>query len=150
MYASQLVDVQFTPSLPPETQTPGNNYAYDPKPAQTNPPIGPNLLAHLFEHPVDAGVLPVLYRKIPKKLHAKLQACPQKGYAVGWGIQFIEGLNLFMIVIAGCFGFAAALISALAWAILRQDIQGGFAIAGFILAFVGFLLGIARAEAIIA
>lgn len=146
MYSSQLVDVQSSPALPPETQAPGKDYTYDPIPAKTNPPIGPNLLTHLFEHPVDAEVLPVLYRKVPKKLHVQLQACPQKGSAVGWGIQFVEGLDLFIIFIVGCIGFAAALVAALVWTVVRQDLQGGFAIAGFILAFLGFTLGIARAE----
>lgn len=75
--------------------------------------------------------IPVLYRKIPKKLHARLQACPQKGSAVGWGIQFVEGLDLFVVFVIGCVGFAAALVVALAWSIMRQDLQSGFAMAGF-------------------
>lgn len=98
------------------------HYTYDPIPAKTNPPIGPNLLTHLFEHPIDAEIVLVLYRKIPKKLHAKLQACPQKGSAVGWGIQLVEGLNFFVVFILGCLGFTVALILALTWSVVRKDI----------------------------
>lgn len=132
--------------MPPETQAPGNVYTYDPIPARTNPPVGPNLLTHLFEHPGDAEVLPVLYRKVPKKLHARLRAGPPVGSAVGWGIQFVEGLDLLVVFRVGCAGFAAALAVALAWSVARKDLQSGFAMAGFMLAFLGFALGIARAE----
>lgn len=145
MYPSQLVDVQNCPDVPNETQA-FDNYTFDPLPAETNPPIGPNLLAHLLEHPGHAEVLPVLYRKSPKKLRAKLEACPQKGSAAGWGIEFVEGLNWFTIFLCGCMGFLAALLSAIIWSVVRNDVQGGFAIAGFMLAFLGFCLGIARLE----
>lgn len=110
------------------------------------PPVGPNLLMHLFEHPEDAEVLPVLFRKIPKKLRDKLQACPRKGSAVGWGVQFVEGLNWFAVFVCGCVGFMAALLLAMVWSGVKHDVQGGFAIAGFLLAFLGFCLGIAKTE----
>lgn len=144
-YRSLLVDVQESPSIPPDNQV-GHEYSNDPLPAETNPPIGPNLLMHLFEHPEDADVLPVLFRKIPKKLRSKLEPCPVKGSAVGWGVQFVEGMNWFVIFICGCVGFAWALIFAVAWSTVRGDIQGGFSIAGFMLAFLGFCLGVARME----
>lgn len=145
MYPSQLVDVQNFPDVPNDPQA-FTDYTFDPLPAETNPPIGPRLLAHLLEHPEHAEVLPVLYRKFPKKLRAKLQACPRKGRAAGWGIEFVEGLNWFMVFLCGCVGFTAALISAIVWTVVRDDVQGGFAIAGFMLAFLGFCLGIARTE----
>lgn len=139
------MDVQKSPSIPPEQQV-GNEYSYDPLPAETNPPIGPNILMHLFEHPEDAEVLPVLFRKIPKKLRDKLEPCPVKGSAVGWGVQYVEGMNWSVLFLCGSLGFAAALVFAVVWSTVRGDIQGGFAIAGFMLAFLGFCLGVARAE----
>lgn len=145
MYQSQLVDIQKCPDIPTEVQA-HNAYSFDPIPAETNPPIGPNLLAHLLEHPGDAEILPVLFRKFPKKLRAKLKACPRKGSAVGWGIQFVEGLNWFIVFLCGCLGFTTALIMAIVWSVVRSDVQGGFAIAAFMLAFLGFCLGIARTE----
>lgn len=145
MYQSQLVDIQRCPDVPSKAQA-HNTYSFDPVPAETNPPVGPNLLTHLLEHPEDAEVLPVLFRKFPKKLRAKLSACPTKGSAVGWGIQVVEGLNWFTVFLCGCFGFTAALVSAVIWSVVRGDVQGGFAIAGFMLAFLGFCLGIVRTE----
>lgn len=101
---------------------------------------------HLFEHPQHADVLPILFRKIPKKLHDKLEPCPVKGSAVGWGVQFVEGMDWFVVFVCGCVGFASALVLAVVWSAVRGDFQGGFAIAGFMLAFLGFCLGVARTE----
>lgn len=48
----------------------------------------------------------------------------------------------------GCLGFTAcaALNTGLVCTILRQDTEGGLAVAGFKLAFLCFELGVARAE----
>lgn len=99
---------------------------------------------HLFEHPEDADVLPVLFHKIPKRLRDKLEPCPIKGSAVGWGVQFVEGVDWFVAFICGCVGFILALIFAIVWSAVRDDIQGGFAIAGFMLAFLGFCFGVTQ------
>ncbi len=141
-YRSQLVDVQACPSLPSDAM--GTHYNYEPMPAEVMPPIGSNLLMHLFEHPEDAEVTPVLYRKIPKKLRDRLEACPVKGSSVGWGLRFVEGMNLLAFFIYGCWGFTVALLVALGWLAVKGDVQGAFAIAGFIIAFLMFCGGIAR------
>lgn len=99
---------------------------------------------HLFEHPEEAEVLPVLFRKVPKKMRGKLEPCPVKGSAVGWGVQFVEGMDWFVIFFFGCVGFASALVFAVVWSVVRGDIQGGFAIAGFMLAFLGFCFGVTQ------
>lgn len=135
----------MSPSVPPEDQV-GRDYSFDPSPAETSPPISPNLLMHLFEHPECADILPVLFRKIPKKLRDKLEPCPRKGYAIGWGVQFVEGMDWLIVFLCGCVGFASALIVAVIWSTVMRDIQSGFAIAGFMLAFLGFCLGVARTE----
>ena len=75
----------------------GTQYTYETMPADVMPPIGSNHLMHLFEHPEHAEVIPVLYRKIPKTLRARLVACPRKGSSVGWGLQFVEGMNWFVV-----------------------------------------------------
>ncbi|KAK0637021.1 hypothetical protein B0T17DRAFT_504403 [Bombardia bombarda] len=144
MYKSQLADVQACPSVPiPERRT---EYAYEPMPADVIPPIGSNHLMHLLEHPEDAEVVPVLLKKIPKKLHAKLDACPIKGSSVGWGLQFVEGMNWLVVFVYGCTGFALSLVCAVVWATVRGDVQGGFAIAAFMIAFLLFCGGVLRSE----
>ena len=144
MFSSELVDVQARPSLPSGAGL--AHYKYDSTPAGVMPPIGSNLLMHLFEHPEDAEVIPVLYRKIPKKLHVRLEACPREGSSIGWGLHFVEGMNWFAVFVYGCAGFILSLIAALSWAITKDDVQGAFAIAGFMIAFLLFCGGIARSE----
>ncbi len=122
------------------------DYIYDPMPADTIPPVGPNHLMHLFEHPEDAESVPVLYRKIPKKLRQRLEACSIKGSSIGWGLHFVEGINWMVEFMYGSVGFMLSLITAIIWATINGDVQGGFAIAGFMIAFLSFGGGAATYE----
>lgn len=142
------MDIHDNPSVPDreDKEQAKQNYIYDPLPAHSNPPIGPNLLMHMFQHPEHADAEPVLYRKFPKKLRARLEPCPVKGSAIGWGVHFTEGVDWVALFAYGCIGFSCALVFSVAWSIARGDIQSGFAVGSFMLTFVGFCLGIARTE----
>lgn len=87
-----------------------------------------------------------MYRRIPKKLRAKLEPCPVKGSAVGWGVQFTEGVDWVALFACGLVGFLCALVFSAAWSIVRGDIQSGFAMGSFMVPFVIFCLGIAQTE----
>ncbi|KAI0890856.1 hypothetical protein F4806DRAFT_485042 [Annulohypoxylon nitens] len=139
LFRSCLVDVKLGVSIPPTGQL-NSNYEFEP--VDSFPPIGSNMLMHLFSHPEDADALPVLYSRIPKKLRLRLEACPVKGSAVGWGVQFVEGLNWSVLFGYGCMGFAICLAAAISWTIARDDVQGGFSIAGFMVAFCMFCVGV--------
>jgi len=110
------------------------------------PPIGRKMFMHLFEHPDHADVIPVLYKRIPKKLRMKLEACPNKGFSTGWGVHFSEGMDFFAVFVLGCLGFTACLVISVVWTAVKGDVQGGFAIGGFLLAFMCFCGGIAHSE----
>ncbi|KAF2962749.1 hypothetical protein GQX73_g10821 [Xylaria multiplex] len=131
VFRNKLVDVRVCPSMP----TASNEYAYDPVPPDAIPPIGSNLLMHFFENPDCADVTLLLYNRFPKKLRAQLEACPIKGSSIGWGIEFVEGVNWRNVFVATFLGFIFCSIFAVAWAATKGDIQGGFGIASFILAF---------------
>ncbi|GAW18707.1 hypothetical protein ANO14919_081880 [Xylariales sp. No.14919] len=135
VFRNKLVDVRACPSMP----TLGSEYAYDP--ADAIPPIGSNMLMHLFENPEHADVTLFLYNRFPKKLRAQLEACPMKGSSIGWGVEFVEGVDWYVVFAAACLGFLFCLIFAVAWAATKGDIQGGFGIASFLLAFVVFCSG---------
>lgn len=122
------------------------HYIYNPLPANPNPPIGANLLMHLFQNPTHADVEPIMHRRIPKKLRDRLEPCSVKGSAVGWGLQFVEGVDWVILFCYGCLGFFSALVLAVAWSIARADIQSGFAMGGFVVTFVIFCLGVAQTE----
>lgn len=119
--SSRYIQASLWMDLPNETEA-SDNYTLDPLPAETNPPMGQKLLHHLLEHPEHAEVLPELHR-------------------TGRGIQLVKGLNWLVIFLFGCMGFSAALVSSIVWSVVRNDVHGGFAIAGFMLAFFGILLG---------
>ncbi|CEI66252.1 unnamed protein product [Fusarium venenatum] len=137
IFSSEIVNIQQCPSLPGNQE----RMEYDFEQCDTSPPIGPNLLSHLFENPDHAEVLPVLFNRIPKKLGKKLCACPRKGSSVGWGIRFVEGLDPFAVFICGCVGFVVSLAVSLIYTLVMDDIQGGFAIGAHMLAFFLFCGG---------
>ncbi|KAK4158890.1 hypothetical protein QBC43DRAFT_273514 [Cladorrhinum sp. PSN259] len=143
LYSSQLVDLKARPSIPDVKTSQGADYIFDPIPVNYLPPIGSNLLTHLFHHPHHAEPLPLLHRKIPKlKKPFSLTTTPIKGTETGWGLHFVEGTNWNLMFLFGCVGFLTSLVVAIVWAVAKDgDVQGGFAIAGFMIAFGGFMVG---------
>ncbi|RYC54366.1 hypothetical protein CHU98_g11840 [Xylaria longipes] len=138
VFRNKLVDVRVCPSMP----TASNDYTYDPMPPDAIPPIGPNLLMHLFENPDHADITLFLYHRFPKKLKAQIEACPTKGSSIGWGVEFVEGVDWYAVFVLGCLGFLFCLLFVVAWAAARGDVQGGFGIASFLLTFFIFCAGI--------
>ncbi|KAI1736294.1 hypothetical protein F4680DRAFT_461201 [Xylaria scruposa] len=138
VFRNRLVDVRDCPSLP----TTSNDYTYDPMPPDVIPPIGPNLLTHLLENPDHADVTMFLYKRFPKKLRGQLEACPTKGSSIGWGVEFVEGVNSYVVFVSGFLGFLFSLLFAVAWSAARGDVQGGFGIASFLFTFLVFCGGI--------
>jgi hypothetical protein len=139
MYQNDLTDIQAVPSIPPESLQ--AEYSYNPMPADIIPPIGPNLLLHFYDHPDHLGVLPTVFKKIPKKLRTRLAPCPIKGCTVGWGIQIVESFNWGTIFPFSTLGFLLCMVFGFAWAAIKKDVQGGFGVASFLLAFVLFCGG---------
>jgi hypothetical protein len=134
--------VRHFPALPDATNTVTDEYMYEPMPPDAMPPIGPNMLMHLFENPDHADVTLFLYQRFPKKLRAQLEACPLKGSSIGWGIEFVEGVDWSAVFVTGCFGFLVCLVVAICWSAAKRDVQGGFGIASFLLTFLCFCIGI--------
>ena len=112
---------------------------YEFEPTVTAPPVGPHLLQHLYENPHHAEVLPVLFNRIPKKMQTRLLACPKKGLSTGWGIQFVESLDLGVIFMSSLMEFLILLVVSLVYTVAKQDVQGGFTIGAFLLTFFLFL-----------
>ncbi|CAI0652137.1 unnamed protein product, partial [Colletotrichum noveboracense] len=104
----------------------GSDFEYEQ--SDTEPPIGPNLMMHLFENPNHADIFPVLLRRIPRKMKERLRPCPKKGSSIGWGVQFKETLNGMYVFTFGCIGFMLCLVISVVYTLMKDDIQGGFAI----------------------
>jgi hypothetical protein len=145
LHENELVDVKKLDEVPPPIKD--NEYRHGPpNPPELNPPLGSNLLMHLFKHPELAGTKKQCLKKIPRKLRSRLAIIDEEDDAIGWGLQFIEGWSKkrFMYMTALTFGLSSFVVMVLV-SILGQNIQNAAAIASFMLSFV--TMGIATAQA---
>ena len=144
VYSKLLVDIRTTPHIPEESRK--EEYSYHPMPADFIPPIGENHLMHLYTYPEEAEQTGICLRKIPKKIEglAWLSTHPQ-GSKVGWGLQLVEGLDWTNLWILGIMGFLASIMFGIAWALVRNDIQGGFGVAACMLVGLSFTTGMVQA-----
>ena len=129
----------MTNVLPPKTR---DDYRY--RPAEIIPPVGENLLMHLYEHPEDADDDDFCLDRIPKKLRERLVR-PQRGSGIGWGVHLKEGLNLKKTCIFGLLGLFFSVLFGVIWSVKRNDVQGGFGVAAFLMAALTFTAGIVQA-----
>ena len=113
-------------SLPPPDKLNIYKYTYEPAPPDYLPPIGENLLMHLYKHPgcADdecADLLPLF----PKKIVERLEVDSKKGMSDGWGIQLVEDWNWEYIWGLGFVFFCmGGLLFAILWWVLEYDAQG--------------------------
>lgn len=131
----------MTNVLPPETR---DDYRYRPAPPEYMPPVGENLLLHLYEHPEDADDDAFCLDRIPKKLRERLVR-PQRSSGVGWGVHLNEGLNPKKMCIFGLLGLFFSASFGVIWSVKRDDVQGGFGVAAFVMAALTFTIGIVQA-----
>lgn len=143
LYSSQLVDIVRTNDIPPEEKK--HVYSYRPIPAEMIPPVGVNLLMHLYDHPEEAETVPVCLEKIPKKIRERLLVEPNRGTGLGWGIHLVEGLHWGKVCGIGLAGFLISILFGVLWSTLKGDIQGGFGVTACIMIIFSFVMGILQA-----
>ncbi|KAI4220081.1 MAG: hypothetical protein L6R40_008696 [Gallowayella cf. fulva] len=86
LHPQELVDIRKVPDMPPESRR--EEYLY--QTCDLIPPIGENLMTHLFHHPHEANERAITFMRSPKKRKQPLTICSQVGTSVGWGIQLVE------------------------------------------------------------
>ena len=109
-------------------------YGYAPVPL-TPPPVPHNIFMHcLLQH--REGHTRLLWSgRIPKKLHRSIlqtESGSADGLITGWGIHIIEGLNRFVVLLYTLVILLASAVVAVAWAVVRDDIQGGMGIGAWL------------------
>lgn len=139
MYKSELADIRKVDDIPPEDK---KDYDYLPRPAELIPPVGPNHMMHLYEHPDHAEDEATCLGKVPKKLREKLQLCPNRGTGLGWGVHFVEGLHWVKVWAFGFVGLLASALFGVVWSVLRDDVQGGFGITACLMVVLTFSVGV--------
>jgi hypothetical protein len=80
--------------------------------------------------------------QLPKTvgIHGILRATPQNE-VIGWGFHFEEGWHWATVLVIIFLVVLFSLLFGIMWSVLRKDIQGGFAVSGFVLTSCSLLGG---------
>jgi hypothetical protein len=135
----------FCTCLPPADRI-DDEYLCRPAPKQkcsVAPPIGPRKLTHCLLSPQcikpeQESVLAQLPKRVG--LHGELKATPQDE-VIGWGLHFEEGWHWPTIWFVFSLFVLFSLLFGVIWSVMRKDIQGGFAVAAFVLTSCSLLGG---------
>lgn len=143
LHPKDLVDIRKVPAMPPQSKmTEYHCEEYD-----LIPPIGENLMTHLFHNPHDGNEKAITFRRSPKKLGQKLAVCPQRGTSLGWGVQIVEDWATNKIWLLALLLFVlSSIIFAITWSVLEHDLQGAFGAAAYFVALMGLCIGTMQAH----
>jgi len=96
---------------------------------------------HRFSNPERCRDSDFCLSQIPKRAEGR----PRYGQApdnfTGWGLYFQEGIDLLRLCSWGFFAFVFSLTFGICWALRSKNVQDGFAIASYILAFEALVVG---------
>ena len=136
------MDIRKAPDMPPESRK--EDYVY--WPCDLLPPVGENLMAHLFHHPDEAHELGITCLRAPKKRKDKLIISPAEGTTLGWGLYLVEGWAAFRVWMLVLMLFSVgSLIFGVCWAVLKHDLQGAFGVSAWIVSLGGLIFGTIQA-----
>jgi len=114
-------------AIPGHADMAAEGYDYHPCPLRP-PPIPANIFLHHLANPGPHRRLRWGGR-IPQKLDSSIHQTPDPDTLVmGWGVHIIEGLNRFNILLCALVGLLVSGVVSVAWAVARDDVQGGFGI----------------------
>ncbi|KAK3381859.1 hypothetical protein B0H63DRAFT_511578 [Podospora didyma] len=133
-------------AIPCEAEMAAEGYGYHPCPLKP-PPFPANIFLHHLSRQTGHRRL-IWGNRIPQKLHQSILQGGGGGgnggvpndLVLGWGVHIIEGLNKVTILFAM---LGAALVSgvmSVAWVVVRDDVQGGFAIGAWLTDLRGIIV----------
>ncbi|KAK3697006.1 hypothetical protein LTR37_017713 [Vermiconidia calcicola] len=134
-HRNRFADIRKCPDIPSSGST--SDYEFDR--SDLLPPVGPNYLVHLFQHPDEYDGETIAYHSIPKKL-SRLQG------GIGWGIQLTEGFvpaRIWIFMIIGFLLFGC--IFAVTWTAREDDLQGAVGVASFVTMLASMAFGLLQA-----
>jgi hypothetical protein len=143
VFQNDLISITKVPDLPPVEK----KAEYRPCYWSCDTPMGENLLMYYLHYPDHADDHPVWLDRIPKKLHQRLTIDADKRSNIGWGMQFVEGLDYFKLCVFGLVGLSISVLFGVIWSVLRHDVQGGFGITACLMMFWTFTIGLIQAAA---
>ncbi|KAF1846203.1 uncharacterized protein K460DRAFT_355913 [Cucurbitaria berberidis CBS 394.84] len=147
VHRNRFADIRATPSMPPNSASPPastpdpekpqapSRHPYTFEPIDLLPPVGSTYLLHLFKHPNDYDGELVTYLRSPKRRE-------RLGFGMGWGINLVEGFlaqRVWMVVMGIC-GLGSVAFAVM-WTVKKNDVQGAFGVAQWVLGFAVLLVG---------
>jgi hypothetical protein len=143
VHRNRFADIRATPSMPPTSSSTNekspSQHPYTFEAVDLIPPVGSHYLLHLFKHPEDYDGELITYLRAPKR-RERLE------FGMGWGINLVEGFlpqKVWAVVMAG-FGAGSA-VFAILWTVKKNDVQGAFGVAGWLVTLAALLLGALQA-----
>jgi hypothetical protein len=99
------------------------------------PPVGSTYLLHLFKHPQDYEGELITYLRSPKR-RQRLE------FGMGWGVHLVEGFLAQRVwaVTMGICGLGSV-VFAILWTIKKDDVQGAFGVAQWVLGIAVLSVG---------
>lgn len=151
VHRNRFADIRATPSMPPKSSTPmgsgddsessssPSQHPYTFEPVDLLPPVGSTYLLHLFKHPTDYEGELITYIRSPKR-RSRLE------FGMGWGVHLVEGFLAQKVwaVVMGICGLAS-MAFALLWTIKKDDVQGAFGVAQWVLGLAVLFVGALQA-----
>ncbi|KAF1940118.1 hypothetical protein EJ02DRAFT_350732 [Clathrospora elynae] len=147
VHRNRFADIRATPAMPPKAagssasttepeklQAP-SQHPYTFEPNDLLPPVGSTYLLHLFKHPTDYDGELITYLRSPKR-RQRLE------FGMGWGVHLVEGFlaqRVWAVTIGIC-GLGSAAFAIL-WTVKKNDLQGAFGVAQWVLGFAVLLIG---------
>ena len=127
-------------AIPSQAEMATEGYGYRPCPLRPLPPIPANIFLHHLLKPTEHRRL-LWGNRIPQKLHRSiLQAQSSEDLIIGWGVHIIEGLNKITLYSSAFGVMLVSGIVSVAWAVARDDVQGGFGIGAWLASMLGVVV----------
>lgn len=136
VHHNRFTDIRKCPDMPSSEAI---EYDYDRMAGDLIPPVGSQYLLHLFKHPEDYDSELIAYLRSPKK-------SGRLDLGVGWGIHLVEGFlpeRVWMLTMG--FFSLASLVFGITWAAKKDDVQGAFGVAAWIVTLSALAIGYLQA-----
>ncbi|SPO06948.1 uncharacterized protein DNG_09642, partial [Cephalotrichum gorgonifer] len=127
-------------AIPSKDEMTTEGYTYTPYPLRP-PPIPANIFLHHLSNPGPHKSL-LWGNRMPQKVDRSIFQTypPDDTPVIGWGVHIIEGLNRTTVLMCALAGLVVSGVVSTAWAIARDDVQGGFGIGAWLTSMEAIVL----------
>ena len=84
---------------------------------------------------------PYCLRRFPGHLLGEISIDPDTGMGLGWGLELVQGIEWQGILVVGLVIILFSLAFGVMWAVLKDDMSGGFTVAGWWVGSTACLFG---------